>query len=327
MVNNMFFDKYNGKDVYLYFFENEYLKVGITDFGAAIQTIKLKTAKGIKDVCLGFNSVLDYLESGTYCGAIVGRVGNRIRNGKFILGGKEYSVTINDGNNHLHGGTVGFDKRFFNVAVADNTLIFSLISNDGDQGYPGELKLKVVYSLSGKSLKIKFYAKSDKDTLWNPTCHTYFNLNGEEQGDISDTELKIYADAYTPCDDEIIPTGEIKNVRGTDFDFMQSRNIGYMLSNHGGYDDNFILNGQHAASAKGVKSGIKLDVYTDLPAIQFYTGNFIKGRGKSREYFRHDGFCLEPQFVPNAINIDGVDKPILKANETKKYFITYKFGC
>jgi aldose 1-epimerase len=174
-------------------------------------------------------------------------------------------------------------------------------------------------------LEIKFSAISDKDTIWNPTSHTYFNLDGEESGNIYSTTLKINADKFTPCDDQIIPTGKIEYVFDTDYDFTTARNVGKAIAKHGGYDDNFILNGILAATAVGGKSGVALNVYTNLPAMQFYSGNFIKGKGKSREYFPHDGFCLEPQYVPNAINIAGVDKPILKAGKEKTYYIKYEF--
>jgi aldose 1-epimerase len=325
MLTKSLFDNYEGKEVYLYELSNEYLKVGITNFGAGINYLKVLTAKGEKDICLGYKTIKDYVHSATHSGATIGRVGNRIRYGKFTLDGKEYSLSINDGVNHLHGGTIGFSERFFDVEAKDNLLVFSLTSDDGDQGYPGTLKLKVEYSLNGKSLNIKFSAVSDKDTLWNPTNHTYFNLGGEDSGNVLDTHLRINADSYTPCDGHTIPIGEIKSVHDTEYDFTTFKKLGDMIEKYGGYDDNYILNSNHAATAYSDKSGIKLDVYTDLPAMQFYSGNFVNGRGKSREYFPHDGFCLEPQYVPNAINMDGFDKPILKANEKKSYYINYKF--
>lgn len=325
MVNKLFYDNYKNRNINLYVLENEYLKVGITDFGGAVQTLSVKTPDGERDICLGYKTVKDYLDSLTFCGAIIGRVGNRIRNGKFTLNGIDYNLSLNDGKNHLHGGIDGFDKRFFDAKIKDDSLILTLTSVDGDQGYPGELKLEVTYTLNGKSLDIAFSALSNKDTLWNPTSHIYFNLNGEESGNICDTELKINANAFTPCDSEIIPTGEIKQVENTHFDFTAKRNVGKMLAIHGGYDDNFILNGSHAATARGIKSGITIDVYTDLPAMQFYSGNFIKGSGKSREYSPQDGFCLEPQFVPDAINMEGFEKPVLKANEKESFYISYKF--
>lgn len=330
MIKQVLFEKYKNREVWLYELSNEKLKVAITDFGGAIQYLKVATPSGEKDVCLGFNSIEEYLASGTYCGATIGRVANRIGEAKFSLNGKQYNLSVNDGKNTLHGGKDGFDKLFFNAEIRGDFLTLSLDSPDGDMGFPGNLKFKVEFSLSGGSLDIKYIAQSDKDTIWIPTCHAYFNLG---DGKIYDTSLKICADKYTPIDSGLIPTGEVAEVKGMPFDFTVFKPIGRdineaneQLKLAGGYDHNFILKGRHAATAMNGKNGIILDVYTDMPAIQFYSGNMIKGIGKRGELTPRDGFCLEPQFCPNSANDASFESPVLKAGETKVHYINYVFS-
>lgn len=329
MITKALFDKYHGRNVYLYELANDEIRVGITDFGAAIQYIKLHTPKGWLDVCLGFDNVRDYIESGTYCGATIGRVANRIKGGVFTLDGKEYRLPLNDGNNHLHGGTVGFDKKFYTVQKFDDSLVFMCNSANNDQGYAGNLSFQVEMSISGSGLDIVYVAKSDKDTVWNPTCHTYFNLGEEGIGDIL---LKIYGDKYALIDKELIPTGEIAPVKGTPFDFTELKPIGRemgaddaQLKLAGGYDHNYVLHGAHAATAVSKKNGITLDVYTDMPGLQFYSGNTMKGNAKTGKLSPHDDFCLEPQFFPNAVNIPAFETPYLYAEEEKIHSIWYRF--
>lgn len=330
MIRKILFDKYNNREVWLYELSNDKLKVGITDFGGAIQYLKVSTPSGEKEVCLGFNSIKEYLASGTYCGATIGRVANRIGGAKFSLNGKEHNLSVNDGNNTLHGGKDGFDKLFFDAEMRGDFLTLSLESADGDMGFPGNLKFKAEFSLNGGALEIKYIAQSDKDTIWIPTCHAYFNLGS---GKIYDTSLKIYSDKYTPIDSGLIPTGEVANVIGTPFDFTVFKPIGRdinaeneQLKLAGGYDHNFILKGRHAATAMSGKNGIIMDVYTDMPAIQFYSGNMIKGNGSGGELTPRDGFCLEPQFCPNSVNIAAFESPVLEAGETKVHYIHYVFS-
>ena len=330
MIEKKLFDTYQDREVYIYELANDKLKVGITDFGGAIQYLKVKTPKGYTDVCLGFDNVKDYLESGIYCGATIGRVANRIAKAKFSLNGKEYLLSANDNGNSLHGGELGFDKRFFNSAIIDDKLELSLLSPDGDMGYPGNLKLKVEFKMLDSGLEIKYTAESNEDTLWNPTCHTYFNLNGS--GKIYDDILNINSSKYMPVDCNLIPTNEVSTVENTPFDFTKFKLIGkdifsdnMQLKLAGGYDHNFVLNSEHAATAIG-KSGIRLDVYTDMPGLQFYSGSFVKGNGKNGELFPHDGFCLEPQYFPNAVNVSKFKTPLLKAGKIKRHYIRYLFS-
>lgn len=333
MIDKIYFDNYEGQDCYLYVLHGDGIEVGITDFGAAVQIIKLKTKRGVKDVALGYPTISERLASGTFCGATIGRVSNRIRNSSFALNGKEYNITANDGNNCNHGGKEGFHTRTFKAEPAGDILRLTLLSPDGDQGFPGNLKLCVEYGLVGKTLEIRYSAVSDKDTLWAPTGHTYFNLSGEDSGNALDTVVKINAEKITLLDKEHIVTGETAYVAGTPFDFTRPRPIGLSINADdeqlvwaGGYDVNFILNGRFAASAFSAASGIKLDVYTDLPALQLYTGNYLQGSGKNGIYRPRDGFCLEPQFVPNSCNLGNFAAPLLTANKESAHFIKYKFS-
>lgn len=322
------YDKINGRDVYLYTIKNGNISVEICDFGARINSIKVSDI----DIALGFNSYNDYLKSGTYAGATIGRVANRIAGGRFILNGRPYYLNRNDGANHLHGGNIGFDKKLFTVAKQTaSSVTMQYESLAGEENYPGTLKLTVKYTVRDNSLLIEFKAISDKDTIWNPTNHTYFNLDGENSSDCKNNLLSINAEYYTPADNGLIPVGEKRAVEKTPFDFNSLKRIGTdfdkeELKETNGYDHNFILNGEHAAHVESSKTGIKMDVYTDLPCMQLYTGGAIKPcDGKTRIYDKWAGFCLEPQFCPNAINMNGFENPILKAGENKSYYITYKF--
>ena len=330
MITKKLFDNYDGREVHIYELSNGKLKVGVTDFGGAIQYLKVITLNGERDVCLGFDNVKDYLKSGIYCGATIGRVANRIGNSKFTLNGKEYMLSENDNGNSLHGGELGFDKLFFNAEIKGDILELSLMSPDGDMGYPGNLRFKAEFELKDSGLEMRYTAQSDKDTLWNPTCHAYFNLSGE--GNIYADKLRLYSSKYNPIDGKLIPTGEVAEVKNTPFDFTDFKEIGKDINSDneqlklaGGFDHNFVLDGEHSATAIG-KSGIRLDVYTDMPGVQFYSGNFIKGNGKSGKLSPRDGFCLEPQYFPNSVNEPRFKPPILKAGETKKHFIKYIFS-
>ncbi len=309
--------------------KTENITVELTEIGARINSLIIN---GV-DIALGFNSQSDYEQSGTYGGATIGRVCNRIAEGKFTVDGKEYSVTKNVGNNHLHGGKVGFDKQPFEIIEqTKNSVTFKYISADGEEGYPGELALTVKYTLKDNELLIVYTATADKTTLWCPTNHTYFNLDGENNGDCLDNILQINADKITMTSPELIPMGEMMKVEDTVFDFSAPKRIGQdihnsVLDNTKGYDHNYILNSEHAAYAESKKTGITLDVYTDLPCLQFYSGGQITEiKGKSGNYRKHQGFCLEPQYCPNAINLSGFEKPVLNKGETGSYQIRYVFG-
>ena len=300
----------------------------VCNVGARINAVRVDGT----DVVLGFQSTGDYLNSGSYAGATIGRVANRIAGGKFLLNNKPYFLNKNEGNNHLHGGNIGFDKKFFDVIrKTDSMLEMQYTSEDGEECYPGKLQLTVKFTVDGRALLIEFAAISNKDTLWNPTNHTYFNLDGESSGDCRDNLLLINSDFYTPTDDELIPTGEKASVKGTPFDFNILKIIGSdfhkaVLKATNGYDHNYILSGEYAAHAESSKTGIKMDVFTDMPCIQLYTGGALKPcNGKTIKYAQWAGFCLEPQYCPNAINLNGFEKPILYKNEEKIHYIKLSF--
>lgn len=332
MIEKIFFDNYDGQDCYLYVLHGDGIEVGITDFGAAIQYLLINTKKGVKDICLGYSTIAERINSGTYCGATIGRVANRIKNACFAIGGKTYNIVANDGVNCNHGGKKGFDTKLFQAEIKGDILVMKLLSEDGDQGFPGNLNLTVEFDLKGKSLEIRYFAESDADTVWAPTSHLCFNLNGEDSGSALDTVLKINADEITLLDSSHIPTGYKMLVGGTSFDFIKPRPIGIYINQPDeqlvmakGYDHNYILKGEYAATAFDAASGIKLDLYTDLPGLQLYTGNYLKGQGKSSEYHPRDGICLEPQYFPNAVNEEKFASPVLKANCIKNFYIRYEF--
>ncbi len=323
------YDKINARNVYMYTIADGGLEVDICDCGARINAIRFN---GV-DVALGFNSVEDYEKSGTYAGATIGRVANRIAGGRFILNGRPYFLNQNNGENHLHGGNLGFDKKFFEVLkCSESCVTMQYISADGEERYPGTLRFKVTFTVENAALKIEFSAESDKDTLWCPTNHTYFNLDGEGSGDCLSNLLKLNAAYYTPVDAGLIPTGEKAAVNGTAFDFGEMKEIGRdygksELQATGGYDHNYILNGEYAAHAESNKTGIKMDLYTNLPCVQLYTGGSMgKCKGKNGYYDRWGGFCLEPQFCPNAINTDGFEKPVLKKGENAAFYMKLQFS-
>lgn len=297
------------------------MRVGILDFGGIIQSIEVPDCAGeFADVALGFSHLEPYLDKSPYIGALVGRYANRIAGGKFSLQGKQYELAINNGPNHLHGGEQGFDKRLWQ-ARAESTddaavLVLSLVSADGDQGYPGEVAVEVTYSLhADNSLAMAVKAKTDAPTLLNMTQHSYFNLSGEP--DVLNHEVQIFADRYTPVNSDLIPTGELAPVADTPLDFTSPVKIGARIENDhpqlqfgAGYDHNYVLNKARleelslAASAYSEETGRKLELYTTEPGLQFYSGNFLDGEleGKNGVIARRSGFCLEPQHFPDSPN-------------------------
>lgn len=317
MITKTLFDSYNGKDVHIYTIANEEIQVGVLDFGGILNFIKLNTSKGEKNILVGYDCVQGYLNSHSYCATTVGRVANRIAGAKFTLDGKEYRVSANENGNCLHGGEQGFDKRFYEAEISGDTLTLSLESLDGDMGFPGTLNFKAEFTLEGRLLTIKYHGISDKTTLFSPTCHAYFNMNGG--GEVMGNLLKINADSYTPVDEQLIPLGTTESVKGTPLDFTELKKIGEDYAKLSGktYDHNFCLNDSRAAIAIGEKSGITMEMQTDLPGLQLYVGKPAEYNGKGGGC----GFCLEPQFYPNAANVEGFETPILKQNETQTYYI------
>lgn len=323
------YDNIGGKDIYLYTLKDGDIEVDICEVGARINALRIN---GI-DIVLGFNSVEDYIKSGCYAGATIGRVANRIANGRFTLNGREYQLNTNNGKNHLHGGNEGFDKKLFKILNhTENSVAMKYESPDGEENYPGNLVFTVTFTVADNSLAIDFEAVSDKDTLWCPTNHAYFNLDGEGKGACRGNMMQLNADYYTPVDSGLIPTGDKRAVKNTPFDFNIIKQIGAdfgkeELKATNGYDHNFILKGEHAAHAESEITGIKMDVFTDMPCLQFYSGGQLNGvKGKSDVYNQYAGFCLEPQYCPNAINMQDFEKPILKEGKMKNYQIKYSFN-
>ena len=314
------FGKVDGKEVYKYTLTGDNVSVDVLDFGATIQSLYVD---GI-NVVQSFETAEDYkLRGGYVCGAI-GRVANRIAKAKFTLNGQEYKLTRNEGENQLHGGLQGFHHKFYVVKEIENGLKMTCISPDSEDGYPGRLMFTVEFILTGRTLSIEYSAVSDKDTVWAPTHHFYFNMNGPV-GYANSNHLTIYSDYYTPVDKELIPLGYKADVTGTPFDFRKGKRIDQDKTELGIYDHNFILNSEHAATMIGDVSGLKMEIYTDMPAMQMYTGAGKEETRRAEKISDRGGVALEPQFVPNAINMEGFDKPILKASEEKRHYIRLEF--
>lgn len=331
-----------GEKVDLYTLTNRRgMTVKITNYGGIVTSILVPDKEGnVADVVLGFNTLEEYLKGHPYFGALIGRYANRIAGASFTVEGKEYKLAANNGGNHLHGGLVGFDKRVWPAEEIrqDNEVgvKLSYFSKDMEEGYPGNLQVTVAYTLTDSNeLKITYEAEVDKPCPVNLTHHGYFNLKGEGSGDILDHLLTIEAGRFTPVDDELIPTGEIKSVKGTPMDFTSPTAIGARIEAvKGGYDHNYVLNNrdgarQPAASAHEPTSGRLLEVFTSEPGLQFYSGNFLDGtlRGKSaRPYNKHHGFCLETQHFPDSPHHPNFPSVILKPGETYRSETIYKFS-
>lgn len=310
----------NGRKTGLYRLKNEQVEVWITNYGCRIVSLQVKDKEGKPvDVVVGFDSVNGYLKaSEVYHGAVIGRYANRIAKGKFSLQGREYLLSTNNSPNHLHGGEYGFHNQVWEVVESNEEHIrLSYRSADGEEGYPGNLQVEASYTLSGPGLDIKFRATTDKATVLNLTNHSYFNLNGQGSGSILDHKLQINADRFTPIDEMLIPYGTEDPVEGTPFDFRQPQTIGSRINNDHpqlqfgkGYDHNYVLNKEEstfslAARAEGDQSGIVMEVYTDEPGMQLYTGNFMEGKnvlkgGLPDEH--RSAFCLETQHYPDSPN-------------------------
>ncbi len=341
-VNKELFGKTNdGKEILLFTLNNDHnVSVKIINYGGIITSIQIPDATGkIADVVLGFNSVADYLGSHPHFGVIAGRFANRIKGGKFVLNGTEYQLALNDGNNHLHGGIAAFDKVLWNAEeVQEEGAIgveLNYLSEDGEEGYPGNLQVSVKYLLTEQNeLVIEYEATTDKATVINLTNHSYFNLAGEGSGDILNHEIMINGDHYTAVNKELIPTGELKPVTNSPLDFTVSRPIGSRLNELGnGYDHNYVLNKDQslslAAKVSEPKSKRVMEVFTTEPGMQFYTGNFLDGTfvGKSgSNYGKHSGFCLETQHYPDSPNQPQFPSTRLNPGEVFKSTTIYKFS-
>ncbi len=339
-IDKSIFGQADGKNVDLYTISGESMTVKITNFGGIVTSIIVPDRDGkMDDVVLGFDSLKEYISEHPYFGCIVGRYGNRIAEGKFDLEGHPYQLANNNGKNHLHGGIGGFDKKIWNAKEYRNGdeagIELSYTSPDGEEGYPGELKVRVIYAVTpDNELKIRYFAETSKATPVNLTYHGYFNLIGAGNGDILDHELMIDADRYTVVNDQLIPTGELKDVSGTPFDFRKEKMVGKdMAMVDGGYDHNFVLNnnGKFAKIAvlKESSKGRQMEVYTDQPGVQFYGGNFLDGSltGKDgKKYYMHYGLCLETQHFPDSPNQPGFPNTILRPGEVFQSSTVYKFS-
>ena len=334
-----------GETVYAYTLENNNgVSVEILTFGGIIRSLIVPDRNGVKtDVVLGRETIDDYMDNQGYLGALIGRHANRIENGRFKLNQREYTVGQNEGKNSLHGGFIGFDKKVWNAAEggtdSEPSLILSLHSPDGDEGFPANLDVTVTYTLTAQNaLKIDYKAVSDKDTIVNLTNHSYFNLAGFNSGIIDNQLLQINSSFYTPNDTDCMPTGEVLSVEGTPFDFRKEKPIGEgFTSGHkqiemfGGYDHNFVIDGQgmrFAAKAKCKENGVTMAVYTNLPSMQLYTSNALSEATykKGAKGGLHAAFCLETQCFPNAMKYPHYPNPILKAGEEYHAVTEFVFG-
>ena len=342
-----------GQSVNLYTLTNSRgAEVKITNYGGIVTSLKVPDRTGrLGDVVLGFDNLDAYLKGHPYFGAVIGRYGNRIAKGRFKLNGVEYKLAVNNGANHLHGGIKGFDKVIWNAKPVKVTngaaLDLTYLSKDGEEGYPGNLSVKVTYTLTNANeLKIEYSATTDKDTVVNLTHHSYFNLAGQGEGDILKHRLFINANRFTPTDEGSIPTGELRSVRNTPFDFMrmtfmQMAEIGARINEPDqqlqfgkGYDHNFVLNGKMGTLRLGARvyeagSGRVMEVWTTEPGMQFYTGNFLDGTltGKDgKVYQQHYGFCLETQHYPDSPNEPKFPSTVLKKGARYHTVTVYKFS-
>lgn len=337
----------DGKKTDLYVLQNKNnVKVALTNYGARIVSVCTPDKDGnCVDIVLGFSSIDAYLlASESYHGAIVGRYANRIAKGKFLLDSVEYNLAVNNGVNHLHGGIKAFHTKVWDATlVSENSVTMTYLSKDGEEGFPGNLQVTVVYTLTNENeLKIEYTATTDKKTVVNLTSHPFFNLRGEGNGSVFDHFLQINADYYTPIDSTSIPTGVFEKVEGSVFDFRQPKTIGKDIETNNqqirfgnGFDHNFILRKKMlseltlAATVFEPTTGRTMDVYTTEPGLQFYTGNFLNGKdvGKSdKNYERNYAFCLESQHYPDSPNKPNFPSTVLEPSQKFQSTTIYQFG-
>ena len=349
IINKEFFGKTSDNvDVSQYTLKNRKgMEVSVISYGGIITSWKAKGRDGkYEDVVLGFDNLRDYENKSPYFGALIGRYGNRIKEGKFSLDGVEYNLAKNNGENHLHGGVEGFDKVIWDVEEEEDESSASLIlrykSIDKEEGYPGNLDIKVTYTLTNEDeLKVRYEAETDKKTIVNLTQHSYFNLSSGLSTDVLAHEITIDADYFLPVDKTLIPTGELRDVGQTPFDFREYKAVGddidlqdTQLTYGNGYDHCWVLNNQDegvrfVASAFDPLSGRLLEVFSDQPGIQFYSGNFLDGTLKSREggnYGFRSGFCLETQHYPNSPNQQSFPSVILNPGDKYDTETIFKFS-
>lgn len=309
------------------------ISLTVADYGATILSLKYKG----KEMTLGYDDIDEYKKQDGYLGATIGRFANRIANGSFTFNGVKYDLYKNFGNSSLHGGKVGFDSVIWDVKAKDNIITAVYYSKDMDEGYPGNLRVQVDFCVNTDGIELSYTAQSDKDTVINLTNHTYFNLS-EGKESIENHYLTINADYFTPIDNEYIPTGEIRNVSNTPFDFRIAKRIGERINDAdeqlrfaGGYDHNFVINGngfRKFAEVYSETSGITMTCYSDMPGLQFYSGNLLTDRNgrKGQTIRKRYGLCLETQFFPNSVNEPAFPSCILKAGEKFQSKTEYRFA-
>ncbi|MFM7628333.1 MAG: aldose epimerase family protein [Algoriphagus sp.] len=341
MIQSEQLTEVQGQPVYRYVLDNGTLQVELSNYGGMVYKILAPDRNGKKEnVALTLDSVEDFLTTAhPFFGVTAGRVANRIANAQFNLDGKSYALAKTNGDNHLHGGKVGFDKKVWTSETysTDSTVgvKMSYLSPDGEEGYPGNLQTTLWMELTAENvLRIRFESTTDQATLVNLTNHTYFNLGGIKR-DAQDHEIQFWADAYTPIDEELIPTGEVKEVAGTPFDFRSPKILGDQIAaNGGGFDHNFVIKREKSPEMKPVarvrhpESGRVMEMFSDNVGVQFYTGNFLSkfpGAG-GQTYDTHWGFCLESQNWPDAIHHPNFPSSILRLGETYTHTIDYRFS-
>jgi len=323
------------------------LSMQVINYGATITSLRVPDRTGkMADVVLGYDSLKGYVDGTNYFGAIVGRYGNRIGKGKFQVDGKQYQVTINDGENHLHGGKIGFNKVLWQAKVssdsAEPALELQYVSKDGEEGYPGTVTLKVTYALTDKNeLRINYEGTTDQPTILNPTQHSYFNLSGSFANTILDHVMTIEADRFTPVDKGLITTGQLAEVANTPLDFRMPAAIGARINEPyeqmafgKGYDHNWVLRGTAGQVRKAVelyepKSGRLMTVYTDQPGMQFYSGNFLDGTARGKDsvaYQQRTGLCLEAQAYPDTPNKPQFPSVTLRPGQVYRQTTIYQFS-
>lgn len=340
----------DGREVQQYLLENGAgMTMKVINYGATITSMSVPDRNGdSRDVVLGYDSIDGYVNGSEYFGAVVGRYGNRIGKGRFQLDGKEYQLTINNGENHLHGGNIGFNKVLWDAAVPEDSdspaIRFTYTSRDGEEGFPGTVTLKVTYSLTeDNALRIEYEGITDKTTILNPTQHSYFNLSGNFRNTILNHYLKIEADRFTPVDAGLIPTGELLPVEGTPLDFREFHAIGERIDEPfeqlvfgKGYDHNWVLRNytgpeqvHKAAELYEPDSGRMMTVFTDQPGLQFYSGNFLDGSAKGKNgiaYEKRTGLCLETQVFPDAPNKPDFPPATLRPGQVYHQTTLYQFS-
>ncbi len=335
-VLQKFFDQINGQTIFKFTIENDQGNyVSFINYGAIIQEIVLQDINSVAtDIVLGFSDIKGYEQAGGFIGATVGRCANRIGEAKFFIKDNEYFLYKNDGDNSLHGGKVGFSKRVWGYQMLSDGVVFSYFSEDGEEGYPGNLWVFVIYRFNNDNkLSVEYRYSSDQDTIVNLTNHSYFNLNGVGNEDALLQKARINSEYYTPLNEDGSINGTIEKVEGTCFDFREETEVranfdkSDQLKYRNGFDHNYVLSSSKAAKLVGTHTGIRIEISTDYPGLQFYSGNYIRevvGK-EGQRYSKYSGICFEPQYFPNSINVPQFTSPIVEANKLYSKNITYHF--